>query len=180
MPNKLYDNVCDEDVFSEIYNRYSTDLRAYLYYKFGEALSPNDKMQDAFIRLLFNCKKITHDKAKRYLYKVANNMMSNEFAHQSVVLQHKMIAVQRYTHESSEFIREQQEFLEHYQKALEQLPNEHRVAFLMNKVEGNSHEEIADVLGVTKKVIENRVYLAYKQLKNKVEELSFVKGHPNR
>ncbi|TYP70836.1 RNA polymerase sigma factor [Aquimarina intermedia] len=180
MPNKLFDNVCDEAVFSEIYNKYSKDLKSYLYYKFGEALNPNDKMQDAFIKLLANCKKITPDKAKGFLYKVANNMMLNEIKHQKVVLRHKTVSARGYTDESPEFLMEQQEFLEKYQNALEQLPHDHRVAFLMNKVEGKSQAEIADILGITKKAVENRVYMAYKKLKENVEELKYLKGKSKR
>ncbi len=169
MPKKLHENVCEESVFAAIYNKYSKDLHAFLHYKFGEALAPNDKMQDAFIKLLTHCKEVPPEKAKSYVYKVANNMMFNEIKHQKVVLRHQQIKPKEYTNESPEFLLEHEQFFENYQKALERLTEDQRVAFLMNKVEGKKHAEIAAILGTTKKAVENRIYKAYSILKNELE-----------
>ncbi len=169
MPKELQDNVCKEDVFSIIYNKYSKDLYNYLYYKYGESFGPNDKMQDAFIKLLDNCKNVTPAKAKGFLFSVAKNMMLNEIKHQKVVLRHREVKPKEYTNESPEFIIEQKEFLQKYQKALGALTEDQRVAFLLNKVEGKKHAEIAEMLGVTRKAVENRIYTAYNKLKSQIE-----------
>ena len=171
MPEKLHKDVCDDRVFSVIYKEYSKDLFKYLYYKFGESFNPSDKMQDAFMKLLDKCKEITPDKAKGFLFIVANNMMLNEIKHQKVVLRYKEIKPKEYTNESPEFILEQKEFLKKYQKALSLLTEDQRVAFLLNKVEGKKQTEIAEMLGTTRKAIENRVYMAYNKLKNTIDEL---------
>ncbi|GAA4277807.1 RNA polymerase sigma factor [Aquimarina mytili] len=169
MPKDLHENVCSEKIFSKIYNTYSKDLYNYLYYKYGESLGPNDKMQDAFIKLLDNCKKVTPAKAKGFLFSVAKNMMLNEIKHQKVVLRYREIKPKEYTNESPEFIIEQKQFLRKYQNALAGLTEDQRVAFLLNKVEGKKHSEIAEMLGVTRKAVENRIYTAYKKLKNEIE-----------
>ncbi len=170
MPKELQENVCKEQVFSKIYNKYSRDLYNYLYYKYGESLGPNDKMQDAFIKLLNNCKKIAPSKAKSFLFSVAKNMMLNEIKHQKVVLRYKEIKPKEYTNESPEFVLEQKQFLQRYQNALSRLTEDQRVAFLLNKVEGKKHAEIAQMLGVTRKAVENRIYTAYKKLKEEIED----------
>jgi len=169
MPKDLYENVCAEEIFSQIYNKYSGDLYNFLYYKYGESLGPNDKMQDTFIKLLNNCKDIPPSKAKGFLFTVANNMMLNEIKHQKVVLKHREIKPKDYTNESPEFIIEQKQFLKKYQNALARLSEDQRVAFLLNKVEGKKHTEIAEMLGVTRKAVENRIYTAYKKLKSEIE-----------
>ncbi len=169
MPKELLENVCDERVFSKIYTEYSKDLYNYLYYKYGESLGPNDKMQDAFIKLLDNCKNVTLAKAKGFLFRVAKNMILNEIKHQKVVLRHREIKPKDYTNESPEFIIEQKQFLQKYQRALSRLSEDQRVAFLLNKVEGKKHAEIAEMLGVTRKAVENRIYTAYKKLKSEIE-----------
>ncbi len=169
MPKDLQENVCEEKMFSEIYTKYSKDLYNYLYYKYGESLGPNDKMQDAFIKLLDNCKKVTPSKAKGFLFSVAKNMMLNEIKHQKVVLKHRAIKPKEYTNESPEFIIEQKQFLQKYQNTLAKLTEDQRVAFLLNKVEGKKHAEIAEMLGVTKKAVENRIYTAYRKLKDEIE-----------
>ena len=49
------------------------------------------------------------------------------------------------------------------------LNEEQRVAFLLNKVEGKKHSEIAELLGVTQKVVEYRIYSAFNILKKEFE-----------
>lgn len=169
MPKKLNNNICEEMTFERIYNKYSKDLHDFLYYKFGEQLNPSDKAQDAFMKLWDNCGKVTWDKAKSYLFTIANNMMLNEVKHQKVVLKHQKIKPEDYTNESPEFILEKEQFLERYQKALGKLSEEQRVAFLLNKADGKKHSEIAEILGITQKVVEYRIYTAFSFLKNELE-----------
>jgi len=171
MTKKTLDsNVCDDRMFSVIYTKYSKDLFNFLYYKYGEMLGPNDKMQDAFIKLLDKCKEVTPEKAKGFLFTVANNMMLNEIKHQKVVLRYKEIKPKEYTNESPEFVLEQKQFLKKYQYALGKLSEDQRTAFLLNKVEGKKHAEIAEMLGTTRKAVENRIYAAYKKLKEEIED----------
>lgn len=169
MPKELNDTVCDEQVFERLYTAHSKDLNAFLYYKYGDRLNPNDKVQDAFIKLWNHCKKVSLSKAKSFLYTVANNMMLNEIKHQKVVLKYQQLAPDHHTQETPEFLMEQEEYLKRYQAALAGLKEEQRVAFLLNKVEGKKHSEIAEQLGVTKKVVEYRIYSAFTQLKQELE-----------
>ncbi len=172
MHDKQPENVCDQSVFSRIYEEFSKDLYNYLYYKYGERLNPQDKVQDAFIKLLDKCADIVPDKAKNFLFTVTNNMMLNEIKHQKVVLKYKEVTPKNYTNETPEFILEQEQFLLKYQKALSLLTEDQRVSFLLNKVEGKKQSEIAEMLGTTRKAIENRVYKAYTILKDNLDGFS--------
>lgn len=169
MPKDIENNICEELIFKSIYNKYSKDLHDYIYYKYGEQFNPNDKAQDAFIKLWDNCKKITLSKAKSFLFTVANNLVLNDIKHQKVVLRHQQINHKHYTNESPEFVLEKKQFLERYNKILASLKEEQRVAFLMSKVEGKKHSEIAEILGVTTKVVEYRIYSAFNILKNELD-----------
>ncbi|WP_299334405.1 sigma-70 family RNA polymerase sigma factor [uncultured Psychroserpens sp.] len=169
MPKDLNDNICEAKVFEHVYNTYSKDLHDFLYYKYGEQFNPSDKAQDAFIKLWDNCKKVTLSKAKSFLFTVANNMVLNDIKHHKVVLNHQKQAPKSHTNETPEFILEQEQFFKRYQAVLERLTEEQRVAFLLSKVEGKKHSEIAEFLGVTKKVVEYRIYSAFKILKTELE-----------
>lgn len=169
MPKHLNDNICEAKVFEHVYNTYSKDIHDFLYYKYGAQFDPKDKVQEAFIKLWDNCKKVTHSKAKSFLFTVANNMVLNDIKHQKVVLNHQKTAPKSHTNETPEFILEQEQYHERYKKVLESLSEEQRVAFLLNKVEGKKHAEIAEFLGVTKKVVEYRIYSAFKILKSELE-----------
>jgi RNA polymerase sigma-70 factor (ECF subfamily) len=169
MQKELEENICESTVFERIYNKYSKDLHDFLYYKYGEQYNPSDKAQDAFMKLWDNCKKVTLSKAKSFLFTVANNMMLNEIKHQKVVLNYQKHRPKDYTNESPEFILEKDQYFARYQQALANLSEEQRVAFLLNKVEGKKHNDIAEILGVTRKVVEYRIYTAFKLLKSELE-----------
>lgn len=163
--------VCEEKVFSSIYNEYSKDLHDYLYYKYGDNYNPNDKVQEAFIKLWKNCKDVSFEKAKGYVFMIAKNLMLNEIKHQKVVLKHQQTKPKNYTNENPEFLLEKEQFYQKYQRALSKLTEDQRTAFLLNKVEGKKHQEIADMLNITKKVAEYRIYSAFKIIKAEIKEL---------
>lgn len=169
MKKDLHKDICEDAIFKSLYERLSNDLHDYLYYKYGDRLSPSDKAQEAFIKLWENCKKVTPAKAKSFLYTVANNLMLNEAKHQKVVLKYQNEKSSALTNESPEFILEKEEYFKKYQEVLASLSEEQRTAFLLNKAEGKKHEEIAKLLGVTRKVVEYRIYSAFKVLKTELE-----------
>lgn len=166
----MSNSVCEEKVFSSIYNDYAEDLHNYLYYRYGDQFDVNDKVQEAFIKLWNNCKDVTFEKAKGFLFMVAKNFVLNEIKHQKVVLKHQQTKPKDYTNESPEHILEQNQFYQKYQNALSKLTEEQRTAFLLNKVEGKKHIEIAEMLGITKKVAEYRIYSAFKIIKEHIKE----------
>ena len=99
-------------------------------------------------------------------------MMLNEVKHQKVVLKYQQVKPKDYTNETPEFILRKKEFLKRFENVLSQLKEEERLAFLLNKVDGKTHKEVAEILGITKKVAEHRIYAALNKLKNELEELN--------
>lgn len=172
MKKNLHQNICEETLFASIYNKHAKNLHDFLYYKFGERLNPGDKTQDAFSKLWENCKKISPDKAKSFLFTTANNLMLNEAKHQKVVLKYQQEPPKEYTNENPEFLIEKEQYYKKYQNALSKLTEEQRIAFMLNKVEGKKHQEIAELLGVTRKVVEYRIYSAFNQLKKELENFN--------
>jgi RNA polymerase sigma-70 factor (ECF subfamily) len=165
----LNNSVCDEKLFSSIYNKYIQDLNDFLYYKYGELLDPSDKAQEAFIKLWKNCKKVAPDKAKSFLFTVANNLMLNEVKHQKVVLKYRLEKPNDYDNETPEFLLEENEYLEKYKRALGNLSEVQRVAFLLNRVEGKKHSEVAEMLGITLRAARKRIYTAVENLRIEID-----------
>ncbi len=167
----LHENVCEERLFSSLFSKYATDLHNFLYYKFGERLNPQDKVQEAFVKLWENCKKVTPSKAKSYLFTVGNNLMLNAAAHEKVVLKYQKTKPRSHTNENPEFLMEEDEYLQKLQKALEGLTEAQRTAFLLNRIEGKKHREIAEILGISAKAVEKRIYSALNKLREDIKEL---------
>ena len=169
MSKELHDNICEEHLFSSIFNKYAKDLHDFLYYKFGDNLNPKDKVQEAFIKLWQNCAKVTPSKAKSFVFTTANNLMLNEVAHQKVVLKHRQTKPKSYTNENPEFLMQENEYMEKLQTAISNLTEAQRTAFLLNRVEGKRFKEIAALLDISTKAVEKRIYGALKKLRKEIE-----------
>ncbi len=181
MLKEIKDHICEEETFTGIYAKYAKSLHDFLYYKFGDYLDPNDKMQEAFIKLWENCKKVPSSSARAFLFKVASNMMLNDIKHRKVVLRYNQERPKDYTNESPEFIMEERQFFEKYQKTLSRLPEEQRITFLLSKADKKPHKVIAEMLGVTRRVVDSRVYNASLKLKAELEEFNkFYEKRPSK
>ncbi len=171
MAKPLFENVCKEELFSQLYEKWSAQLHNFIYYKYGEQINPEDKVQEAFIKLWKHCKDTPVDKAKSFLFTVANNLTLNELKHQKVVLKYQQEKPTTHTNETPQFVLEEQEYMDKLQNALAKLPEGQRVAFLMNRVEGKRHKEIAEILGISRKAVEKRIYTALEKLREEIEEI---------
>ena len=169
MSKQLHDNICNEALFSKVFTKYAEDLHNFLYYKFGDHFNPKDKVQEAFIKLWQNCNKVSPEKAKSYLYTVANNLMLNEAAHQKVVLKYQQHKPKEHTNEDPEFLMQENEYMQKLQTAISNLTEAERVAFLLNRVEGKRHKEIAELLDIGTKAVEKRIYGALKKLRKEID-----------
>ena len=82
------ETLCKESVYSSIFKEYAKTLHNYLYYKTGNISLTKDLTQEAFTRLWKNCASVLPQNAKGYVFKIANNLLINEYNHQKVVLKH--------------------------------------------------------------------------------------------
>lgn len=162
-------NVCKEKIFNELFKAHAKDLHDFLYYKYGEDNSPQDIVQTAFEKLWKNCRDIPPEKAKSFLFTVANNEMLNAISRRKTTLNYRLQKPKEYTDESPEYLMEEKQYHDRLQNALEELTDEQRVTFMLNRVEGKKHREIAEILGISQKAVEKRIYTALKILKEKID-----------
>ena len=140
----------------------------YIYYKFGNEEKSYDAVQEAFLKLWENCAKVGPAKAKSYVYTVANNIYLNVIKAEKVRLKYADKSLKT-THENPEFLMEETQFKEKLNRALNTLPENQRVTFLLHRIDGKKYAEIAEMEGVSVKAIEKRMHLALKSLREKIE-----------
>jgi len=161
--------ICEERIFAAFFKSNVKSLANYLYYKFGNTDQANDIAQDAFIKLWENCRNVPPEKAKSFVYTVANNASLNQVAHQKVVLQYaKNSGSERITSESPEFIMEEEQFKVKLQKAIDKLSEAQRTAFLLNRIDGKKYAEIAEMLDIGVKAVEKRIHGALVSLRKEI------------
>lgn len=163
------DGVCEENLFATLFRKHLKVLRNYLLYKFGDSEKANDVAQDAFMKLWENCANVPEEKAKSYLYTVANNIALNKIAHKKVVLNYAQQAPKtKQTSENPEFLLEEEEFKTKLQNAIANLTEAQRTAFLMNRIDGKKYHEIADLLDISVKAVEKRISGALVSLRKEI------------
>jgi len=160
------DNVCEEKTFSAIFNTHSKAIFRYIYFKYGNEEKANDAVQEAFTRLWEHCADVAPEKAKSFVYTVANNLYLNTIKSEKIRLKYASLHVSHATEESPEFLYEENEFKSRLEEAIDALPEAQRTTFLMHRVEGKKYAEIAEIEGVSVKAIEKRMHLALKSLKD--------------
>lgn len=164
-------DICEELLFSVFFKANVKSLRNYLYFKFGNEEKANDITQDSFIKLWENCKNVPLEKAKSYLYTIANNASLNEIAHQKVVLKYAQNNINKdRNHLSPEFLIEEEEFKQKLEKAISELTEAQRTAFLLHRIEGKKYHEIAVMLEISVKAVEKRIHGALVTLRTEIEQ----------
>lgn len=163
------DCICKEEIFQSLFKRYAKDLHNFLFYKYGPDCNPKDLVQEAFLKLWDNCENVKEEKAKSFLFTVANNLTLNVISKQKTILRYQNEEQSSITSESPQFILEEKEYMNRLQDALNSLTEDQRVTFMLNRVEGKKHKEIAEMLGVSRKAVEKRIYTALAILKSKIE-----------
>lgn len=170
-------SVCEEQTFQEVHRTHEKPLRNFLFYKFGDLEKARDFAQDAFIKLWHNCSKVTFDKAKSYLFTVANRLFLDDYDHQKVVLkfQHRQNLSESQMESNPEYIYQEDEFKERLEQEISQLPEKQRIVFLMSRIDKLKNKEIAEALDLSVKTVEKHITSALKTLKENLDEISGIK-----
>ncbi|MCK0160591.1 RNA polymerase sigma factor [Allomuricauda sp. F6463D] len=162
-------NVCEDHIFSEVFKTHSKTVFNFIFYKFGNEEKAHDAVQEAFVKLWQNCAKVSPEKAKSYVYTVANNLYLNVIKAEKVRLKHASSLSNDRTNESPEFLMEEKEYKQKLDNALNALPENQRTTFLLNRIDGKKYAEIAEMEGVSIKAIEKRMHLALKSLREHID-----------
>lgn len=164
-------SVCNEAVYNKVYNEHSEAVWRFIYFKCGDSTRADDLIQDAFIKLWQNCAKVPFEKAKSYLYTLANNAFLNEVAHHKVVLKHQQTITSYTDNQTPEYLLEEKQYKEKLGRAIANLTEAQRTAFLLNRIEGKKYREIAELLNISVKAVEKRMSQALSSLRKEIKNI---------
>jgi RNA polymerase sigma-70 factor (ECF subfamily) len=166
--NEKIDKICKDIIYEQIYKKYISLVRNFIYYKYGNLENAEDIAQNAFIKLWENCDKVSIDKAKNFLFTTANNMSLNNYKHEKVVLNFNTTPQKKITHETPEFQMIEKEFYTKIQTTIASLSEKQREVFLLNRIEKLKYSEIAELLNISVKAVEKRMHLALVIMREKI------------
>lgn len=158
-------DTCKESTYKQVFFSESEKLRNFIYYKCGNNEQSRDLVQEAFSKLWENCKKVPPEKAKSYLFTVANNLFLNQVARKKVKLRFESERQESTEHQSPQFLLEEKEFKARLEEAISSLPEDQRTIFLMNRIDKLKYREIATSMDISIKTVEKKMHLALKALR---------------
>lgn len=164
-------SICEEETFTSLFHSHAESVINFIYYKSGNYSGAEDLMQDTFAKLWKQCAKVTIDKAKSFLFTVANNAFLNQVKHQKIVLKFEKRGHSQSTNETPQYLLEEAEFKEKLEKAIAALPEGQRVVFLMNRIDKMKYREIAEKLNLSVKAVEKRMHKALVELRKVAKKL---------
>jgi RNA polymerase sigma factor (sigma-70 family) len=173
--SELDNSVCEENNYQRIHERYGKNIRNFIYYKCGNLEQAEDIVQEAYIKLWENCKNIVMEKAKSFLYTVAQRLFINQVRHEKVELSFVKEKRSSRNNEDPSYLLREKEFKERLEKVISELPEKQREVFLMNRIDKMSYEEISISLEISVKAVEKRMHNALFTLKDRIKELSIYK-----
>jgi RNA polymerase sigma-70 factor (ECF subfamily) len=156
----------DTDAFRNLFLAYCPKVKLFITQLVKSEAVAEDLSQDIFERIWLNREYLTNLKSfNAYVYRMAKNVAINYLEHQ--------LTVQKYNHaykpapESSlEEEIEARELELIIQLAIEGMPEQRRTVFEMSRMKQLKNNEIADLLRISKKTVENHLNLALRQIRN--------------
>lgn len=152
----------DQRAFTELYNRYSGVLYAFIYVYLKESESTRDLLQNIFMSIWEKRAHINiNTQVKNYLYTAAKNCVINHIRQQrySIDYSDTVAREKRNTMPSPEQIYEREEMNHLIDKAINDLQSETKRQIIELRRQGLSNREVSDRLNVP----ENTVRIYYSQ-----------------
>ncbi|MFC1565049.1 RNA polymerase sigma factor [candidate division KSB1 bacterium] len=166
----------DSKVFENLVDKYFESLYKFAWRYVRDRHTAENIAQDVFINTWANRKKLDPSlNIKSYLYQAAKNLSLNYLrAEKNNSLCLDNVSIKEYSPKNPE-----EEYLEKdrsslISSAIENLPEKCRIVFIMKKYDELSYTEIAEILNISAKTVENQVGRAFKILRKSLSEILIV------
>ncbi|TDO24536.1 sigma-70 family RNA polymerase sigma factor [Pedobacter duraquae] len=145
--------------FESLYNAIASSLQKYAFYWVKDVESANAIVNDVFVQLWFKNDK--PDQIKGYLYQSVKNASLNHLKKEkqlpvSFIDQDELTLIADLTMPLSEVVTESDK-LSFLQNTIAQLPQRRQIVFRMFRLEGFSYIEIADLLQISVRTVEDHL-----------------------
>ena len=160
----------DQRAFGELVRRYDNRLVNFVYRTVGDRERAQDLVQETFVRVYRHLERFDQSKKfSTWIYTIASNLAKNELRNRSrnplVLFQtikqnwdadHRPLEWEDTQYKPDDLYRKR--FLkEKVDEAVAQLPEHHRIVFVLRELEGKSYEEIAEITSTNLGTVKSRL-----------------------
>ncbi len=160
----------DARAFGELVGRYDKRLINFVYRTVGDRERAQDLVQETFVRVYRHLHRFDQTKKfSTWIYTIAGNLAKNELRNRSrnpmVLFQtikknweadHRPLEWEDPKYRPDDLFRKRH-LREMVKGAVEQLPEHHRIVFVLRELEGKSYEEIAEITGCNLGTVKSRL-----------------------
>lgn len=160
----------DARAFGEIVARYDQRLLNFVYRTIGDRERAQDLVQETFVRVYRHLHRFDQTKKfSTWIYTIASNLAKNELRNRSrnplVLFQtikrnwdadHRPLEWEDTQYKPDDLFRKRH-LREKVEEAVRQLPEHHRIVFVLRELEGKTYEEISEITGVNLGTVKSRL-----------------------
>ena len=160
----------DARAFSELVSRYDQRLLNFVYRTIGDRERAQDLVQETFVRVYRHLQRFDQDKKfSTWIYTIASNLAKNELRNRSrnplILFQtikkswdsdHRPLEWEDTQYKPDDLFRKRH-LRQKVEEAVKQLPEHHRIVFVLREMEGKTYEEIADITGCNLGTVKSRL-----------------------
>lgn len=168
----------DQNALTELIQKYQQPLFRFICRYVGDEETARDLLQETFVRLYFNARKFKpRAKFSTWLHTIAANLC-RDYARSSQQQKARVtISTEAFDQDETRIsdtaalpseVLMSTEQLGAVQAAISELPHKLKQALILFSLEGRSQAECAELLGISAKSVETRVYRARKLLQKKL------------
>ena len=169
----------DPRAFNELVRRYDQRLLNFVYRTIGDRERSQDLVQETFVRVYRHLHRFDQTKKfSTWIYTIASNLAKNELRNRSrnplVLFQtlkknwdadHRPLEWEDTQFKPDDLFRKRH-LRSKVEEAVEQLPEHHRIVFVLREMEGKTYEEIADITGCNLGTVKSRLNRARNNFAN--------------
>lgn len=167
----------DEKAFEKVFHYYYRHLVIFAMRYLTDRDAAENLVQNVFVKLWDKRKELQIQSIKGYLMVAVRNQCHNELKHQQVDKKFQQSVHFEETDAEAEFPDE--EVMSRIYAVIEQMPEQRRKIFKMNRLDGMKYKEIAAALHLSPKTVEVQIGHALKFLRENLSSLKTRIYHHN-
>src|SRR6188508_2064545 len=160
----------EPQAFEELVDRYQRRLLNFVYRTIGDRERAEDLVQEVFVRVYRHLARFDQSKKfSTWIYTIASNLAKNELRNRSrnplVLFQtikknweadHRPLEWEDTQYKPDDLFRKRH-LREKVEEAVAQLPEHHRIVFVLRELEGKTYEEISEITGCNLGTVKSRL-----------------------
>ena len=161
----------DEKAFEMLFRLYYKPLVAFCSKYINDKDLAKGLTQQVFVNIWENRENLKTQSPASYLYQSVKNKCFNHLRHQKVRQEYQIEIEHSGSLDKITFDEPSDNIVQIY-NSIDKLPSQCKNIFIMSRMHGLAHKEIAEELGIAVKTVKNQIGKALKQLKKELSHLN--------